>query len=129
MPEHERSQLVRSLVATRIEESDRREVRGLNFAERGSADAVNLGGPDSPSFVIGPAAIARAVSGGATGPPSPVSWSADRALVASSGDLGITFGFIRPNASSAPGAQGARFPFFTIWHRPGPTDVWRYIAE
>jgi hypothetical protein len=58
---------------------------------------------------------------------SPVSWSADRAIVASSGDLGVTFGFIRPKAAAAEGARGT--PFFTIWRRADAKDRWRYIAE
>jgi hypothetical protein len=56
-----------------------------------------------------------------------VSWSADRAIVASSGDLGVTFGFIRPNAGRPEGAGAT--PFFTIWRRADVNDRWRYIAE
>ena len=53
-------------------------------------------------------------------------------LIASSGDLGVTFGFIKPN-SPAPNAAAAGatagIPFFTIWRRAGPNAPWRYVAE
>ncbi|MFN2564764.1 MAG: hypothetical protein ABR499_07110 [Gemmatimonadaceae bacterium] len=120
-----------SLIAAERAFSDRAQQIGLGlaFEENGSADAVNMGGPDSPSFIVGSRAIGRAVSGGATGPPSPVSWAADRAIVASSGDLGVTFGMIRPNTPPPDTARPASIPFFTIWRRTRPTDPWRYIAE
>jgi hypothetical protein len=120
-----------SLIAAERGFSDRAQEIGLGpaFEERGSADAVNMGGADSPTFIVGSRAIGRAVSGGATGPPSPVVWGADRAIVASSGDLGVTFGLIRPNARPAAGGHGAGLPFFTIWRRQRLTDPWRYVAE
>jgi hypothetical protein len=49
-------------------------------------------------------------------------------LVAPSGDLGISFGMIRPNQAPPPG-QPAATPFFTIWMRDGPGDPWLYVAE
>jgi hypothetical protein len=109
--------------------SDEAQVIGLGaaFAGHGSADAVNMGGPDTAVWIVGAEAIGQAVGGGADGP-SPVSWSADRVLVASSGDLGVTFGLIVPNASVA-GDGPAGFPFFTIWRRSGPDEPWRYVAE
>lgn len=109
--------------------SDEAQVIGLGpaFAEHGSPDAVNMGGPATAGWIVGAEAIARAVGGGAGGP-SPVSWSADRVLVASSGDLGVTFGSIVPNAA-AEGAGSTGFPFFTIWRRSGPGEPWRYVAE
>jgi ketosteroid isomerase-like protein len=99
---------------------------GAAFAHYGHDDAVNMGPPDRP-FVAGAAAIGEMIGGGDTTRRSPVSWAPDyRVLVASSGDLGITFGFIHRNAAAA----GARpFPFFTIWRRPNSTGPWRYIAE
>lgn len=99
---------------------------GPAFARYGSADAMNMGGPDAAGFVLGAENIARAVSGGEEGP-SPVSWSADRVLVASSGDLGLTFGVIRVNVPVE--AQTSAFAFFTVWRRAGPGEPWRYVAE
>ena len=116
--------------------SDRAQVVGLGpaFTEYGSADAVNMGGPGAAAFVVGSEAIGRVVSAG--GPPtgSPVSWAPDhRVIVASSGDLGVTIGMIRPNGPPPTAGAGAPapagFPFFTTWRRAGPGDPWRYIAE
>ena len=58
---------------------------GAAFAKYGTADAVNMGGPDEPGFVIGSEAIGRAVSAGDPPGPSPVSWAPDRVIVAGSG--------------------------------------------
>ncbi len=77
---------------------------GAAFTKWGSPAAVNMGGPDSPGYVIGNAAIGAAVGAGAPTTSSPVAWSTDVALVASSGDLGISFGHIRPNGRPADGA-------------------------
>jgi ketosteroid isomerase-like protein len=101
---------------------------GPAFAKYGSADAVNMGGPQDAGFVVGSEAIGRSVSAGAPPDSSPVSWGPDRVLVASSGDFGITFGMIRPNAADEKG-QSQPIPFFTIWRRAGVTDPWRYVAE
>jgi ketosteroid isomerase-like protein len=119
-----------SLIAAERSFSDRAQEVGLGpaFEERGSADAVNMGGSNSESFIVGSPAIGRAVSGGATGP-SPVSWAAERAIVASSGDLGVTFGLIRPNTPPATGGEAQAAPFFTIWRRSAAAQPWRYIAE
>ena len=100
---------------------------GEAFAQFGSEDAVNMGGPDEPRFVVGAAAIGRSVGAGSPAGQSPVSWSADRALVSPRGDLGITFGRIRPNDPSKKDDPGA--PFFTIWRRASASAPWRYIAE
>lgn len=102
---------------------------GAAFARWGSADAVNMGGQDSPGFVVGATAIGREIGAGNPGTTSPVSWAPDRVIVASSGDLGVTIGFIRPNQSAADGTPSAGFPFFTIWRRAGPGAPWRYVAE
>ena len=115
----------RSLAAAEQAFSDEAQTIGLGaaFAKHGSADAVNMG--TGPAFTIGAEAIGRAIGAGSQGAGSPLSWSADRTIVASSGDLGITFGRIRTNAEpSKPGA-----PFFTIWRRDSPTAPWRYVAE
>lgn len=111
--------------------SDEAQTIGLGaaFTKWGGETAVNMGGPASVEYVVGAAAIGRSVGAGAPGATSPVEWSTDVAIVASSGDLGISFGYIRPHAppASAAGPQGQ--PFFTIWHRASPTAPWRYIAE
>lgn len=111
--------------------SDEAQTIGLGaaFTKWGSATAVNMGGPDSAEYVVGAAAIGRSVGAGAPGTTSPVEWSTDVALVASSGDLGISFGYIRPHAAPASGAPPQGQPFFTIWHRASATAPWRYIAE
>jgi hypothetical protein len=77
-------------------------------------------------FVTGAEAISAAVDDGQ--PTSPVSWSTERALVASSGDLGISWGVIRRNTAPTDGSPAA-FSFFTIWKRDAPDGEWRYIAE
>jgi len=102
---------------------------GPAFAQYGSDDAMNMGGANDTSFVIGAAAIARVVSEGGPATGSPVSWGPDRVIVASSGDLGVTIGMIYPNAPAADGSRALGFPFFTVWHRPNPAAPWRYIAE
>lgn len=125
--------LRQSLVAAERAFSDEAQRIGLGpaFVQFGHATAVNMGGPANPSYVAGAEAIGTLVGAGRPpGPPSPVEWSSDVALVASSGDLGISFGFIRPNerpAGSTVTPPGT--PFFTIWTRPSVGAPWRYIAE
>ncbi len=102
---------------------------GAAFVKWGSATAVNMGGPASAAFVVGADAIGRSVGAGAPGTTSPVEWSTDVAIVASSGDLGISFGYIRPHGAPGTGARPQGQPFFTIWHRASATAPWRYIAE
>lgn len=103
---------------------------GAAFAQFGASDAVNVGPPTAGAFIVGAEAIARSVAG--TQPlnaPSPIVWGADTALVASSGDLGITFGVIRaknPPAGTPPNAGAA---FFTIWRKASRAAPWRYVAE
>jgi ketosteroid isomerase-like protein len=100
---------------------------GAAFAQRGVAASLNVGAPGEGRFTRGADAIARAVSGGQPlDAPSTIVWSADTALVASSGDLGITFGVIRPKAAP-PGAPATGASFFTIWQKISGT--WRYVAE
>jgi ketosteroid isomerase-like protein len=119
-----------SLIAAERAFSDRAQVIGLGpaFVETGSSDAVNMGGRDAASFILGAAAIGQSVGAGAPQPTSPVSWAADRAIVASSGDLGVTFGLIRPNAPPENATGPTGFPFFTVWRR-ATGEPWRYIAE
>lgn len=120
-----------SLAAAEQRFSDSAQVVGLQaaFESFGLPDAINLGGPGASDFVVGSAAIGRAVGAGSAGQPSPVSWRADYGVVvASSSDLGVTFGHIRPNATDAR-RPAAGSPFFTIWRRASPSAPWRYVAE
>lgn len=119
-----------SLEAAEKAFSDEAQVIGLGaaFARHGSADAVNVGPRTSPTFVISAAAIGKSVGAGSEGKPSPVSWAADEgSIVASSGDLGVTFGYIRQNAAPPGNPRGV--PFITIWRRAGASQPWRYVAE
>ena len=98
---------------------------------------MNMGSPAAPDFVHGNAAIADFVSTGLAPTASPFTWSADDALAASSGDLGVTFGIIHQNGAPAGAQAGAPagepaaagYAFFTIWRRESPAAPWKYIAE
>lgn len=121
-----------SLQAAEQAFSDEAQQIGLGpaFAKHGAADAVNLGGPGDAGFVHGPAAIAAAVTGGEPlSTASPVTWGAEEVRVASSGDLGVTFGVIHAKEAPAEGQAPPAFPFFTVWRRASPDQPWRYIAE
>ena len=110
-----------SLAAREAAFSARAQVIGLGpaFLEFGSADAMNFGGGSDMAY--GPAAIAAPLGNEI---PSPVTWGADEgATTSSTGDLGITFGYIRPRDGSPP------TPFFTIWRRNLTSDPWLYVAE
>ena len=131
-PDTSRDKLQRyanSLSAAEQDFSDEAQKIGIGpaFAKYGSADAVNMGGPDDVAFVVGADAIGRSVGAGSPTDSSPVEWNADRVLVASSGDLGITFGMIRIKKPEPNGP--AAVPFFTIWRRDNSAAPWRYIAE
>jgi hypothetical protein len=77
------------------------------------------------AFTFGNEAIAKSVDPGGTGPSS-LAWKSDHSvMVASSGDLGVSIGWIRQKADP----KAPAFPFFTIWRRDNPTAPWRYIAE
>lgn len=106
--------------------SDRAQQIGLRaaFREYGAPDAMNM--YNGAGFTIGPDAVSQAVAGEETA--SPVSWSTDRAIAASSGDLGVSIGTIRRNGT-VPQGEPASFPFFTIWRRDAPDAPWRYVAE
>ena len=101
---------------------------GNAFAAFGLPDAVNMGGAGSATFVVGAQAIAQQVGGGDM-TSSTVTWGADTAFVASSGDLGISFGVIRTKNPPAGSDPTAGFAFFTIWRRPDVKSPWRYVAE
>lgn len=117
---------VASLKAAESAFSDEAQLIGLRaaFARRGRADSINLG--TGPGFAIGAEAISQAVAGPEPG--SPVIWGADGVLVASSGDLGLSYGMLHRNGP-VPEGKPAAFPFFTIWWRPNPSAPWRYVAE
>jgi hypothetical protein len=114
-----------SLKAAEQAFSDRAQEVGVGpaFLEFGSEDAMNMGiGSD---FTFGNTAIAKLVGEGNT---TPITWGPDKgALVASSGDLGVTWGFIRPKQPKA--GEPAAIPFFTVWRKAAPDQPWRYIAE
>ncbi|HQX80658.1 MAG TPA: nuclear transport factor 2 family protein [Vicinamibacterales bacterium] len=120
-----------SLIAAEQAFSDEAQTIGIGaaFAKYGSADAMNMGGPNDAIFVMGADAIGKAVGGTEPSSTSPVNWSADSAIVASSGDLGVTFGYIRQNAPAGTSPAQPPVPFFTIWRRANPTAPWRYVAE
>jgi ketosteroid isomerase-like protein len=109
--------------------SDEAQTIGLGpaFAKYGSADALNLAGGSEPGLLVGAENIARLVAAGQPATGSTLSWAPDRVIVASSGDLGVTIGMIRPNSPAA--GQPTSFPFFTIWRRPNAAAAWRYVAE
>jgi hypothetical protein len=118
----------RSLAAAEKSFSDEAQKVGLAaaFTSFGHADAINMGGPKDVEFVVGSSNIGRSVGEGTPTDSSPLVWAADhKVLVASSGDLGITFGFIRSTTAN----DQPPIPFFTIWRRASSTDPWRYIAE
>ena len=51
--------------------------------------------------------------------PAKIHWSTERSFVASSGDLGVSIGMIRPNEPPKAGEPDG-FPFFTVWKRDAP---------
>jgi hypothetical protein len=118
---------VESLIAAEQSFSDRAQKVGLYqaFDEFGRQDAMHLVGKGG--FAVGRAAIAENV-GDPKEHSSPVKWSADSAIVAPSGDLGVTIGTIKTNAPPPEGQPG-EIPFFTIWQRDSVDQPWRYIAE
>ncbi len=97
---------------------------GPAFCKHGASDATNLGTP-SDAIIRGVEKICAAVGGP---PPSPVRWAPDAVIVASSGDMGITWGMIRLNGPAVEGRPAA-FPYSTVWVRAGPDAPWKYIAE
>jgi len=100
---------------------------GPAFAQFGSADAINLGRAEDAAIVVGAASIARMVGEGLAEGASPVSWAPERVIVASSGDLGVTIGWIVPTTAASD--RPAKNPFFTIWRKENAAAPWRYIAE
>ena len=95
---------------------------GPAFVRFGSGDAVNVGG--GREFTRGNRAIGESQGTG----PSPLVWAPDGVTVASSGDLGVTWGMLRRTGPTPPGRL-AEIPWFTIWRRAGPRAEWLYVAE
>ena len=102
--------------------SDRAQTIGLRaaFREYGREDAMNM--YSGAGFSIGLDAI---TAGFKEEGPAKIHWSTERSFVASSGDLGVSIGTIKPNDPK----EGTSFPFFTVWRRHGPDKPWRYVAE
>ena len=115
-----------SLAAAEKSFSDHAQNVGLKTAFRdfGRQDAMNMWG--GANFRVGLDAIATGFEQ-ETGP-AKINWSTEKSFVASSGDLGVSIGMIRPNDPPKAG-EPEGFPFFTVWKREGPNEPWRYIAE
>lgn len=96
---------------------------GPAFVQNGRSDATNLGA--GPGFTIGNDKIGADVAS-FNGPP--IQWGPEDVIVSSTGDFGITWGFIRPVGPSANG-QPTGSPYTTIWRRAAPDQPWRYVAE
>lgn len=119
-----------SLNTAELAFSDAAQKIGLGpaFVQYGATDSINLGGASHAGFVVGANQIGQLVSEGLPPGTSPVHWSPDRVIVASSGDLGVTIGKVLQH--TAVGAEAAPpIPFFTIWHRADPSQPWRYLAQ
>lgn len=95
---------------------------GAAFTSNGSAEAMNMG--TGPGFTFGAENIGREVQKNA---PAALTWGPDDALVASSGDLGFTWGRIHLAGQATDDQPG--FSFFTVWRRADPQAKWQYIAE
>ena len=121
--------LRQSLVAAEQAFSDAAQQIGLGpaFAKFGLPDAANFGGAANANYVIGADAIAKLVGAGQPATGSSVSWSCETPIVASSADIGVSIGFIRPNAKPSDGSTPPPSPFFTIWRKVN--GAWKYIAE
>jgi ketosteroid isomerase-like protein len=101
---------------------------GAAFKKYGSAEAINLGGPDRLVFVRGNEQIAAMVGEGLAPNASPVKWWPEKAIVAASGDFGVTIGYIVRNERGPDGRALPGQPFFTIWQKDA-SGAWKYVAE
>ncbi|HEY0629374.1 MAG TPA: hypothetical protein VGD23_08600 [Sphingomicrobium sp.] len=112
----------RSVAAAEKSFSDRAQAVGLQaaFREYGREDAMNMYA--GAGFDIGLDAV---TAGFKEEGPAKIHWSTEKSFAASSGDLAVSIGTIKPNDPKA----GPDFPFFTVWRRDGPDKPWRYIAE
>jgi ketosteroid isomerase-like protein len=93
---------------------------GEAFRRYGTPGSINSGG--GAGFLLGAEAIADAVAAGLGS--AKISWAPDDALIAPSGDLGVTWGWIRLDVG--PG-ETRSIPYFTVWRRHA--QGWRYAAE
>lgn len=102
--------------------SDRAQQVGLKtaFREFGRPDAMNMYG--GAGFAIGLDAV---TAGFKEGEPATIHWGTQWSFAASSGDLAVSIGTIKPNDPK----DGGGFAFFTVWRRDGLDKPWRYIAE
>lgn len=122
-----------SLAAAEKAFSDRAQVVGTKqaFQEFGRPDAVHVVGQNG--IIVGLDAIRKNFDGQpGVDEPAKIEWSADKTIVASSGDLGVNIGHIRRNepiANPPPGAPTGPSPFITIWRRDSVDQPWKYIAE
>jgi hypothetical protein len=99
------------------------------FTKYGDPAAINLGGPDVATFLIGNEQVGSGIGSGTPTNSSPVSWGPEKTIVAASGDFGVTVGYIVQNKPGPDGKIPAGQPFFTIWKRDSPKAKWLYIAE
>ena len=115
----------REIDATERPFSDDSQVIGIGpaFAKYGSADAMNVG--RDADFTYGNGAIG---AGFGNDPGSPLTWAPDGVIVASSGDLGVTYGYLQ-RTGPVPAGKVGRIPWFTVWRRASPQQPWRYVAE
>ena len=102
---------------------------GPAFKHYGDPEAINLGGPDVATWLLGNEQVATGVGSGTPPHTSPVSWGPEKTIVAASGDFGVTIGYIVSNKPGPDGKIPPGQPFFTIWKRSSPKDGWKYIAE
>jgi len=101
---------------------------GPAFRKYGSPDAINLGGPNTPGFTRGNDEIATFVGQNEPSSGSSVNWAPQKAIVAVSGDFGVTIGYITWNSLGPDGKKTPPSPFFTIWKKDA-SGAWKYIAE
>jgi ketosteroid isomerase-like protein len=99
------------------------------FKKYGDPQAINLGGPNDATFLIGNEGIGAGVGAGSPTNSSPLHWGPDQTIIAASGDFGVTIGYLVPNQPAPDGKPAPRIPFFTIWKRDSPSGKWLYIAE
>jgi hypothetical protein len=91
---------------------------GPAFVKWGSADAMNMG--RLAAFTMSAAEIGKDIGGPNPNEPGTIKWKADHVIASSSGDLGVSIGYIRQKGdASAPGS-----PFFTVW-RKGADGKWK----
>ena len=102
---------------------------GAAFKQYGDPEAINLGGPDVVTFLVGNEQVGNGIGSGTPTNSSPVNWGPEKTIVAASGDFGVTIGYIVQNKPGTDGKTSPGQPFFTIWKRDSPAAKWLYIAE